>query len=111
VCVFVCAYVCVAGTALPLPTFYVFLFICAALQFEKVFACRPRARLRGFGLARQHPVYFNHLLAKGRGRGRGLILACSVLAWPGKAAIVLFRVVASLACLSALYCKASIINI
>jgi len=75
--------VCVA---LPLPTFYVFLFICAALQFEKVFACRPRARLRGFGLARQLPVSFNHLLAKKDATNENAnetwsVLFCSVLAW------------------------------
>lgn len=32
--------------SVPLPTFYVFLFICSALQFQKVFACCPRLRWR-----------------------------------------------------------------
>lgn len=48
--VFVCVCECVGAArsaqlySVPLPTFYVFLFICAALQFQKVFACCPRLR-------------------------------------------------------------------
>lgn len=52
VCVRLCVGVCVGAArsaqlySVPLPTFYVFLFICAALQFQKVFACCPRLRWR-----------------------------------------------------------------
>lgn len=52
VCQAVCVFVCVGAAwsaqlySVPLPTFYVFLFICAALQFQKVFACCPRLRWR-----------------------------------------------------------------